>query len=181
MPIRVVQGEYRNGGHSLPGKIHVTRRELDVLSLLGNGLEVDEIAEKMGISVQTIKNHLFKVMKKLSATNRANALVKAIEYDMLDIKPLTSDISIIEKEEGTSDYKWCLHCERTYHWTEFRHEKVEPFIVNHVKYEPEFYLCPYPDCNGGYYSDGWDWETIREYHPQYPKVPEKGTKYPLYE
>jgi len=134
------------------------------------------------VSMQTVKNHLFKVMKKLNATNRTNALVKAIERQMLDIEPVNEAEGIVlEREPGKSDYKWCLHCERTYHWTECRYEKMEPFIVNHVKYEPEFYLCPYEDCNGGYYGDGWDWENIRESHPEYPEIPERNKVYPLYD
>lgn len=181
MPVRVVHGEYRNGGHVIYGNIHVTRRELDVLALIGNGLEIEESAEKLGVRPQTVKNHLFKVMKKLNAKSRVHAMVKAIEQDMLDVKLIDEcGVVSIEPELGKSEYKWCLHCERTYKWDEFRHKKMEPFIVNHVKYEPEFYLCPYPDCNGNYYGDGWDWDYMREHHPEYPEIPEHDVVYPLY-
>jgi hypothetical protein len=70
-------------------------------------------------------------------------------------------------EEKRSEFLWCLHCERAYRRGEFR-------LVNVLQ------MCSYEDCDGDTVLDGWDWARIREGHPEYPEVPEKGKVYPLY-
>jgi len=70
-------------------------------------------------------------------------------------------------EEKLSDYLWCLHCERTYKRGEFR-------LVNGLQ------MCPYEGCDGDTVLDAWDWAKVREMHPEYPEVPERGKVYPLY-
>lgn len=60
-----------------------------------------------------------------------------------------------------------MHCERAYKHGEHR-------MVNGIA------MCPYPDCNGDVFSDGWDWDHFREPLPQYPAVPAHGVKYPMY-
>ena len=69
--------------------------------------------------------------------------------------------------ERRSDYLWCLHCERAYKHGEFR-------VARGLQ------MCPYEDCDGNTVMDGWDWAQIRDAHPEYPEVPEKGKVYPLY-
>jgi hypothetical protein len=63
-------------------------------------------------------------------------------------------------------YKWCLHCERVYEDGKYR-------LINGLKY------CPYDDCDGDTFLDGWDWEKIRSVN-DYPVRPEKNIVYPLY-
>jgi hypothetical protein len=66
-----------------------------------------------------------------------------------------------------SKYFWCLHCERAYERTEFR-------VVG--KYQ----MCPYDNCSGDTVTDAWEWETIRNANPVYPKVPKRGVRYRMY-
>ena len=73
----------------------------------------------------------------------------------------------IFKEKKRSDYLWCLHCERTYRWGEFRK-------VGNLQ------MCPYEGCGGDAVIDAKDWESIRDYHPEYDKIPEKDKVYPLH-
>lgn len=153
---------------------------METLALFGNGLEIEEAAKKMGIKPQTIKNHLFNVMKKLQAKNRTHALVMAIQYKMLEILPTEYARELAFGPQSRCKYLWCLHCERTYDYGKYRLEKWEPFVVDHVRYEEEFQMCPYEDCNGTVVLDGWDWNYIRESHPEYPEIPEHGKVYPLY-
>lgn len=51
----------------------LTPREQEVLSLLGNGLSNQEIAERLYIEHGTVKNHVHRILKKLNASNRHEA------------------------------------------------------------------------------------------------------------
>jgi hypothetical protein len=41
-------------------------------------------------------------------------------------------------------------------------------------------MCPYPDCDGDAYMDAFDWESICENNPKYPKIPKRDEVYPMY-
>lgn len=56
----------------------LTERELAVLRGVAAGLENKQIARHLGISADTVKEHLSHVMAKLRATNRAHALSIAL-------------------------------------------------------------------------------------------------------
>lgn len=57
---------------------HLTVRERDVLSLLGQGYSVKRIADELELSSQTIRVHLGNVMKKLNMRDRSEAVHYAI-------------------------------------------------------------------------------------------------------
>jgi len=52
----------------------LTRREVDVLCLLGEGRSNRVIASELGISVGTVKTHIRRIMSKLSARNRTEVV-----------------------------------------------------------------------------------------------------------
>ncbi len=52
----------------------LTPREEEIMGLVADGLMDREIATALGISAQTIKNHLTKIYTRLSARNRAHAV-----------------------------------------------------------------------------------------------------------
>lgn len=52
-------------------------RENEVLNLLAQGLLYKEIAEKLGISVSTVRQHIHRIYEKLHVQNRTEALNKA--------------------------------------------------------------------------------------------------------
>ena len=62
-----------NGG----GGRHLTRRELDVLSLLADGDTTREIAQRMSYSERTVKNIVHDVRAKLEGRTRAHAVALA--------------------------------------------------------------------------------------------------------
>jgi DNA-binding NarL/FixJ family response regulator len=66
----------------LPGE-QMTRRERDVLALLGDGLSNRAIAERLGISDHTVKFHLASIYGKLHATTRAEAVRRAFQRGLL--------------------------------------------------------------------------------------------------
>ena len=50
----------------------ITKRELQVLLQVGHGYTSKEIAEKLGIRINTVEVHRANLMRKLNATNAAN-------------------------------------------------------------------------------------------------------------
>ena len=60
-------------GESKPG-VHLTRREEEILELLGKGLGNRELGQVLGISEDTIKTHLKSMFRKLEVSDRAEAV-----------------------------------------------------------------------------------------------------------
>jgi DNA-binding NarL/FixJ family response regulator len=61
----------------------LTTRELDVLILAAAGFKNREIGEQLGVSEQTVKNHLSSVMHKLGVPNRTQAVTYAVRQGWL--------------------------------------------------------------------------------------------------
>jgi LuxR family maltose regulon positive regulatory protein len=55
----------------------LTRKELQILELLGHGLSNDAMAEKLFVSESTVRTHLRSINTKLQASNRMHALAIA--------------------------------------------------------------------------------------------------------
>lgn len=65
--------------------ILLTRRELEVLRLLAQGLYNKEIADKLSISEKTVKNHVSRLFKKINVSDRTQAAVYAIKNSIVDL------------------------------------------------------------------------------------------------
>ncbi|ROR22140.1 LuxR family two component transcriptional regulator [Mobilisporobacter senegalensis] len=63
----------------------LTKRELQVLELLSEGLLNKEIAYKLDISEKTVKNHISNIFKKINVSDRTQAAVYAIKNNIVDI------------------------------------------------------------------------------------------------
>ena len=55
-------------------ELGVTRRELEILALIANGMSNREIAEKLFVSENTVKTHSSRLFDKLSAKRRTQAV-----------------------------------------------------------------------------------------------------------
>ena len=64
----------------------LTKRELEVLKLIANGLFNKEIASSLGISERTVKNHVSNIFRKILVSDRTQAAVFAIRNSLIDIK-----------------------------------------------------------------------------------------------
>jgi DNA-binding NarL/FixJ family response regulator len=61
----------------------LTTRELEVLELIGAGATNREIADHLTLSPNTVKEHTSTLYRKVSARNRAEAIVRAQELGLL--------------------------------------------------------------------------------------------------
>jgi DNA-binding NarL/FixJ family response regulator len=55
----------------------LTGRQLDVLALLADGRSTREIAQTLGISITTVRNHVASLMRTLGAHTRLEAVMMA--------------------------------------------------------------------------------------------------------
>jgi DNA-binding NarL/FixJ family response regulator len=62
-----------------------TRRELDVLHLLAQGLQNKEIAHALRIAERTVKFHVTSILTKLNADNRTQAVTIAVQRGLIDL------------------------------------------------------------------------------------------------
>ena len=72
--INAVKSEYRQLLESYP----LTKRELEILQLIVDGCSNAAIAEKLYITVGTVKTHVRNILNKLAAEDRTQAAVRAL-------------------------------------------------------------------------------------------------------
>lgn len=60
----------------------LTKREYEVISLIADGLNNKEIAQKLFISEQTVKNHVSNIFKKIEVGDRVQAAIFAYKNDI---------------------------------------------------------------------------------------------------
>ena len=67
-----------------PKQLHeeLTEREMDVLKLVAQGLSNQEIADKLFISIKTVKFHVTNVLNKLGVEDRTQAAIYAHKHDL---------------------------------------------------------------------------------------------------
>jgi DNA-binding CsgD family transcriptional regulator len=68
----------------------LTKREVQVLQHLADGLSSREVAKRLGISYFTVKRHRVKIRQRLGATNLVHAVAIALEEHLIEGEPWTS-------------------------------------------------------------------------------------------
>jgi LuxR family maltose regulon positive regulatory protein len=61
----------------------LTKRQLQILELLAQGLQNKEIGEKLFVSPDTVRSHLRNIYSKLSVSSRLEAVTKAAGLGIL--------------------------------------------------------------------------------------------------
>jgi len=64
----------------------LSKREIQVLIFITQGLSNKDIAEKLNISEKTVKNHVSNMFKKIKVNDRVQATVFAIKNSIIDLK-----------------------------------------------------------------------------------------------
>jgi DNA-binding NarL/FixJ family response regulator len=73
----------RSPASTISGLDQLTKREREVMALVGKGMTNDEIARQMVISPTTAKTHVSRAMTKLGARDRAQLVVFAYESGLV--------------------------------------------------------------------------------------------------
>ena len=68
---------------SRPPVEQLTRRELDVLRCVAQGMSNEEIAQELTISVNTVSSHIAHMLDKLNLSNRTQAALYAVEIGLV--------------------------------------------------------------------------------------------------
>lgn len=63
-------------GETTPPSSALSQREQETLALLAEGFRYKEIAQKMGISFNTVREYVHNIYRKLHVTSRSEAVVK---------------------------------------------------------------------------------------------------------
>jgi DNA-binding CsgD family transcriptional regulator len=64
-------------------KLGISKREMDVLGLMAMGLSNEEIAEKLFVSLNTVKTHSSNIFLKLDVKRRTQAVEKAKRLNII--------------------------------------------------------------------------------------------------
>ena len=64
-------------------KYGLTKKELEVLSLIVDGLSNQEISEKLFVSISTTKAHVHNILQKLYLTDRTKAAIVALKEGLV--------------------------------------------------------------------------------------------------
>ncbi|RCR71100.1 response regulator transcription factor [Larkinella punicea] len=64
-------------------KVGLSKRELEVLQLIAEGLSNQEIASRLFVSLNTVKTHSSKVLEKLEVKRRTQAIEKAKRLSLI--------------------------------------------------------------------------------------------------
>ena len=65
----------------------LTPRELEILGLLGEGLSNEAIADSLTLSLHTVRNHVQRVIMKLNAHSKLEAVARGLRAGLIQIPP----------------------------------------------------------------------------------------------
>ncbi len=80
------------GGYAANGDqtyVPLSPREMEILQFVTQGMSNKEIAHRLRISQQTVKNHMTSILKKLNVQDRTQAAVTALRYGWVRLQDIT--------------------------------------------------------------------------------------------
>ena len=63
----------------------LTKREQEIFDLLDKNKTTNEIAIELGISQQTVRNHISNTMQKLGVKGRCNAILELLRLNAISL------------------------------------------------------------------------------------------------
>jgi DNA-binding NarL/FixJ family response regulator len=79
---RALIDTYAGNGRSRDHESPLTSRESEVLTLLARGLSNGEIADELGLSIETVRTHVKHVYMKCGARDRVHAVIVAYQWGL---------------------------------------------------------------------------------------------------
>ena len=64
----------------------LTKREQEIIALVGQALSNQDIAERLCISSMTVRHHLTSIFNKLGVTNRQKLLIRAHQHGLVEFR-----------------------------------------------------------------------------------------------
>lgn len=80
---QVMSEEIRNTIRSISTIPELSQRKVEILNLVAKGLSNREIAEIVGVTSETVKDHVAKILKAIGASTRAEAVSMAINLGLI--------------------------------------------------------------------------------------------------
>lgn len=75
--LRYIMNRAEEGSDKEQHSARLTQREQQILSLMSAGVDNEEIGDKLCISVNTVKTHMYNIYKKINVSNRLQAALWA--------------------------------------------------------------------------------------------------------
>jgi DNA-binding NarL/FixJ family response regulator len=66
------------------GQRTLTARQREILQMLADGMQTDAVAQKLGLSTETVRTHTKRILAKLDADTRTQAVAIGIRNGMID-------------------------------------------------------------------------------------------------
>ena len=81
--------------------VELSVREGQLLIHIANGLSNKQIAAELGITPDTVRSHLVRVMYKMNARNRAHVVSLAVKQNMINLEDVKC-LDVIVKNISSS-------------------------------------------------------------------------------
>ena len=62
----------------------LSARQQEILQMLADGMQTDAVAERLGLSTETVRTHTKRILAKLEASTRTQAVAIGIRHGMID-------------------------------------------------------------------------------------------------
>jgi DNA-binding NarL/FixJ family response regulator len=62
----------------------LSSRQREILQMLADGMQTDAVAERLGLSTETVRTHTKRILAKLEASTRTQAVAIGIRHGMID-------------------------------------------------------------------------------------------------
>lgn len=79
----IIKNDKQQMNNNSNSDYNLTKRELQVLSLIKEGYNNTDIAKKLHLSINTVKAHVSSIMQKLEVEDRTQAAIKAISNNII--------------------------------------------------------------------------------------------------
>jgi len=79
----VMSGEIRHSMADMDSAPEMSQRQLEILNLVAKGFSNKEIADIAGVSLETVKDHVKKILLKLGAGSRTEAAALAVNLNLV--------------------------------------------------------------------------------------------------